>query len=469
MMNFDLKIEQTQKIVMTFELQQAISLLQFSSLELMDFIQKEITDNPVMEIQEKEENHSEGEEEITKKEVDLEADLNEKTSFEWEDYFHDFQPSFVRVGSEIYAGGDARSPDFPCRDNNLQEHLIFQLRISAANKGKTLIGEYLIGNLDSNGYLQGEISEHAHYLGIEESKVLEVLQLIQSFEPIGSGARTLKECLLIQLQACKCVPPFTEIIIREFLPKLAGGKCREIAHSIGAEMKELQQAVDFIRTLNPKPGSSLGGGEEVRYLTPDVIVERVQGEYVIMVNDNIPQLIINPFYRDIIKHGKEENVSNFIKKRMESALWLIRSIEQRCLTLYKVTEQIVKIQRPFLEKGIRSFKPLTLKDVADEIGIHESTVSRATTNKYVQTPRGLYPLKFFFCGGLGGTTGEVHSVLSIKSYLKELVEKEGSDSPYSDQQITELLGKEGIKISRRAVTKYRKEMDIPSSFKRRRH
>ena len=465
MMNFDLKIEQTQKLVMTFEMQQAISLLQFSSQELIDFIQKEITDNPVMEIQEKEENHPEGEDEI----INKEADLHEKASFEWEDYFNDFQPSPIRDGTAAYAGGDARSLDFPCRDNNLQEHLIFQLRISAANKSITLIGEYLIGNLDSNGYLQGEISEHAHFLGIEESKVLKALQLIQSFEPIGSGARTLKECLLIQLKSSKCVPPFTEIIIREYLPELAGGKCREIAHSIGAGMKELQQAVDFIRTLNPKPGSSLGGGEEVRYLTPDVIVERVQGEYVIIVNDNIPQLIISPFYRDIIKHGKEENVSNFIKKRLESALWLIRSIEQRRLTLYKVTEQIVKIQHPFLEKGIRSFKPLTLKDVADQVGIHESTVSRATTNKYVQTPRGIYPLKFFFCGGIGGTGGEVHSALSIKSYLKELVEKESTASPCSDQQIAELLEKEGIRISRRAVTKYRKELGIPSSFKRRRH
>ena len=295
-----------------------------------------------------------------------------------------------------------------------------------------------------------------------------MLTLIQSFDPSGIGARTLEECLLLQLRERQDVPPAVELVIKGYLAEVAEGKYREIAGKLGINTKCLQDALDYIRTLNPKPGSYLGGAGDVRYVYPDIIVQKVEGEYVIIINDNVPQLFINPYYHNLLRQGKEEQISDFLKKRLESALWLIKSIEQRRLTLYRVTEQIVKIQEPFLEKGIHNLKPLTLKDIAQKLDIHESTVSRATTGKYVQTPRGLYPLKFFFSSGIDGLRGETYSVLSIKEHLKELVEKEDCNAPYSDQKIADQLQKHGIKVSRRTIAKYRKEMNIPASSRRRR-
>ncbi|RJX29456.1 MAG: RNA polymerase sigma-54 factor [Dethiobacter sp.] len=464
-MNFELKIEQSQKIVMTLELQQAIALLQLSALELLDYIQEEVINNPVLEIQEKEENDFETE----KTSDNNPSNPPENGSFEWEEYFNEFEPFYSRDKIEFHKSTAASSLDyFACQEKNLQEHLTFQLKMSLVSGKKYLIGEYLIGNLDSNGYLQGEVTEHARFLGVDDAEILKALELIQTFEPCGVGARTLQECLLLQLREHKDVHSFAKAVIEGYLPELARGRYREIAHKLGISMKELQEAVDFIRTLNPKPGAYLSGAGDVRYIIPDVIVEKVEGEYVIIINDNIPHLFINPFYQNLVRCGCEESVNSFIKKRLDSALWLLRSIEQRRLTLYKVTEQIIKIQKPFLEKGIYFLKPLTLKDVADKIGIHESTVSRATTNKYVQTPRGLYSLKFFFSSSIGGLKGEVYSALSIKAHLKELIEEEKHNSPYSDQQIKELLEKRGIQLSRRTITKYRKEMGIPASSQRRR-
>ena len=464
-MNFELKIEQSQKLIMTMELQQAIALLQLSTMELNDYIQEEVMNNPVLEIEEKEENDFETE----KTEQNLQPENpSENDPFDWEEYFNDFEPFSDREKKALNDNASP-SPDYlVSHEKSLQEHLSFQLTMSMVNGQKHLIAEYIIGNLDSNGYLQGEIEEHARFLGVDASEVAEALELIQTFEPCGVGARTLKECLLLQVREHEKPHPSARTIIESYLPALARGRYREIAHKLGISMKELQDAVDFIRTLNPKPGAYLSGSRDIRYIVPDVIVEKVEGEYVVIINDNIPHLFINPYYQNLLRCGCEESVNSFIKKRLESALWLLRSIEQRRMTLYKVTEQIIKIQEPFLEKGIHFLKPLTLKDVADKIGMHESTVSRATSNKYVQTPRGLYPLKFFFSSSVGGVKGEEYSALSIKAYLKRLVEEEKPDSPYSDRQLKELLEIQGIQLSRRTVTKYRKELGIPASSQRRR-
>ncbi|MGI5875896.1 MAG: RNA polymerase factor sigma-54 [Dethiobacteria bacterium] len=463
-MNFELKIEQAQKLVMTQELQQAIALLQFSAVELMDYIQEEITNNPVLDVQEKESNVAEDEREQNNNE-----EFKEEGSFDWEEYFNDYEPYHHR--GSLATNNEAGSPPYDyylSREANLTEHLLSQLRLSTEDRRQYSIGEYIIGNLDAAGYLQGEVDDHISYLNVTREEFYKALQLVQGFDPVGVGARSLEECLLLQLRQLGKSYPLAEEVIKNYLPDLAKGKCRNIAEKLKVCPKELQKAVDLIRTLNPKPGAYLGGGDEVKYIVPDVIVEKVEGDFVIIINDNIPQLTISPFYRSLLRQEKEENISKFIKKRMDSAMWLIKSIEQRRVTLYKVTEQIVKIQRPYFEKGIHYLKPLTLKEVADRIGIHESTVSRATTNKYVQTPRGLFSLKYFFSGGISGIRGEMHSVLSIKSHLKNLIEKEDDNSPLSDQRLVELLREWGIKISRRTVTKYREEMGISASFKRRR-
>lgn len=464
-MNFELKIEQSQKLVMTIELQQAIALLQLSAMELLDFIQEEVINNPVLEIQEKEENDFEIEK--TAPEEKFTSSV-ENGPLEWEEYFNDFEPFDDRQKMVIEKDPPPSLDYLPSQEKNLHEHLQFQLTISPVSDKKKLIAEYLIGNLDANGYLQGEVAEHAGFLGVKVAEVLDALELIQTFEPSGIGARTLKECLLLQLRELENINSVARQIIEGYLPELARGRYREIAHKLGISMKELQEAVDFIRKLNPKPGASFSGSGEIRYIVPDVIVEKVEGEYIIVINDNIPHLFINPFYQNLLRSGCEENVNSFIKKKLERALWLLRSIEQRRMTLYKVTEQIINIQKPFLEKGIHFLKPLTLKDVAEKIGMHESTVSRATTNKYVQTPRGLYALKFFFSSSVGGLKGEEYSAVSIKAHLKKLIEEEKPASPYSDQQLKELLEKQGIQLSRRTITKYRQEMGIPSSSQRRR-
>lgn len=469
-MNFQLRIEQTQKIVMTLELQQAINLLQLSTLELKDYLEREITENPVLEIQDKEED-ADNEFSGDKVDQENENELNKDSAFDWEEYINDYN-SYPRSGPSALAQKEnVQNYPYECvdsSDSNLEEYLIFQLRMSSVDKDDFRIGEYLIGNLDACGYLQGEVAEHADYLGVKEKKVIRILELIQTFDPQGIGARSLEECLLIQLRMRENVPPYTETIIKKYLPELGRAKYREIAGKMGICLKKLQKAIDYIRTLSPKPGSCFSGASETSYIVPDIVVEKVEGDYIFTINDNIPSLTISTFYKNLLARGCGENVNSFIKKRLESAMWLIKSIEQRRLTLYKVTEQIIKIQREFLDKGIRHIKPLTLKEVADRVGIHESTVSRATANKYMQTPRGLYPLKFFFSGAISGLSGEEHSVLCIKSHLKELLDEEAPKSPYSDQQLADLMHKKGFEISRRTITKYRKEMGIPSSFKRRR-
>ena len=469
-MNFELKIEQSQKLVMTPELHQAITLLQFSSLELVDYIQEEITTNPLLEIQEKEENDESGTDDKETTDVPEPLDKNEKAPFEWEDYFSDNEPYYRRGITEPYYRDQEPSSfeQFVSGENTLHEHLNFQLLMSTLDKKQTAIAEYLIGNLDSSGYLQGTLSDHACFLGVGQKEVEKTLALIQTFDPAGVGARNLRECLLIQMRERKNVPPLAEKIIQDYLPGIARGNFRDMAHKLNVSQKELQEAVDFVRTLNPKPGANLGGAGETKYIVPDVIVEKVENEYVVMTNDNVPNLVVSPFYRSLLQRQGEDGLNSYIKKRLDSALWLIKSIEQRRQTLYRVTVEIVNIQKPFLEKGIRYLRPLTLKEIADIVCIHESTVSRATANKYVQTPRGLYPFKFFFSSGINGVQGECHSVLSIKSYLEELVEKEDPRSPYSDQRLAELLKTQGMKVSRRTITKYREELGIPASFKRRR-
>ncbi len=468
-LNFELKVEQSQKLVMTPELQQAIAILQLSSLELRGFVQEEMINNPLLELNEKIEHTEENGE---KEETDPLALENEKASdntpLEWEEYLGDEEP-YQRSWKYQKTGGDFSAVEYYISsEKNLQEHLLFQLHTSMAASKEILLGEYIIGNLDSSGYFQGEVAEHARFLGVREDEVVKALELIQSFEPSGVAARNLQECLLLQLRERSDIPSVVEAVIRDHLAEVAEGRFRSVAQKMRISRNELQVAVDYIRTLNPRPGAYLSGAQEIKYIVPDIIVEKVEGEYVITINDNIPYLVINPFYRSLLKGNGEEKIRGYIKKRLESALWLIRSIEQRRITLFNVTQQIVNIQRPFLEKGIHFLKPLTLREVAEKVGMHESTISRVTVNKYMQTPRGLFSLKYFFSGGLSGQEGDKHSVLSIKTHLKNIIEREDSSAPYSDRELEGIFKSLGIDVSRRTITKYRKDLGIPASYKRKR-
>lgn len=469
-LDYNLKLEQTQKLIITPELKLAITLLQYSALELQDHIQEELLNNPVLEVQETKEVEKEDDCDPEEK---VSEDQPADDDFPWEEYFRDMD-----LDTAAYSTGSVKEiPDYqPSVENcarmsgTMLEDLLGQLRILPLTGRQYSLAAYLAGNLDHNGYLQGELEELTAPLGAGLGELEKALQILQNLEPCGIGCRNLQECLLLQLRKLDHPPALTMEIVKRFLPAAADCRYRYIATRLGCEEQAVQEAVDFIRTLNPKPGSVFGEGEETRYIVPDVIVEKVDDQYVVMSNEStIPQLIISPFYQKMLRSDStDEKISAFIKNKIEKAYWLIRSIEQRRLTLFRVSQQIVDIQKPFLDFGIKKLKPLTLKDVALNVGVHESTVSRATANKYIQTPRGLFPLKFFFSSGLSGTGGDDYSSHSIKTYMREIVDAEDQCRPLSDQLLTEMLQERGINISRRTVAKYREEISIPASYKRRR-
>jgi len=471
-LDYNLSLEQSQKLIITPELKLAITLLQYSALEIQDHIQEELVNNPVLEVLESRE------EDKTDDEMP-EQDPGEhpvKDDFSWDEYFRDagIDNSYEQSGSiKTNPDADAQPLVENCAriaESTMLEDLLGQLRLLPLTARQYSTAAYLVGNLDHNGYLQGDLEELAPALGAKMSELEEALKIVQKLEPPGIGCRNLQECLMLQLNKTESPPELAVQIVKNYLPAAADERYSYIASCLGCDEVEIREAIGFIRTLNPKPGSVFGEGEETRYIVPDVIVQKVDDQYVVMGNEvSVPQLTISPYYHKMLKSGlADEELSSFIKNKIEKAYWLIRSIEQRRITLHKVSQEIVDIQKPFLDFGIKKLKPLTLKEVALKVGVHESTVSRAAANKYIQTPRGLFPLKFFFSSGLSGTGGSDHSSPSIKSHISELVENEDQKKPLSDKCLTGLLQDRGITISRRTVAKYREEMSIPPSFKRRR-
>ncbi|KKM10529.1 DNA-directed RNA polymerase subunit sigma-24 [Clostridiales bacterium PH28_bin88] len=463
-MGFGLHLEQTQKLIMTPELRQAIVILQLSTLELVQYLQQQLLENPVLELKEEADD---------KEAAESQDPVEETESFDvdWESYFHD--------GSDL---GYIRSPREETREYSyenylseaptLQEHLALQLKLALPEGRGREIGEFLIGNIDDHGYLRVPVPEVARYFDVDEQEVLEVLSVIQGFDPVGVGARDLAECLLIQLAQRGETNPYVQKIIQEHLQDLADGRIAKIARSLGVSTLEVQEAADIIKTLDPKPGRYFGNLNDVRYVVPDVVVERVGHDYVVLVNDaSGPRLGISPLYKSLLRRDVscDEETRKFIETKLNAAAWVIKSIEQRRLTLYRVVNCIVDFQRDFLEKGIKYLRPLNLRQVAEVLGMHESTVSRATANKYIQTPQGVFELKFFFASGVQNTGGTSTSAESIKKTIQEYVQTEAPKKPYTDQEITEHLKRQGIRISRRTVAKYRDELGILSAAKRRRY
>ena len=457
-----LKVEQTQKLIMTPELKLAITLLQYSNLELQDYIQEELQRNPVLEL---------GESEAANNEEPVREPEDE---FPWEEYFQ--EQDLGAAGSAPASAGRDWS-DFPTMDSyashpgTMTEELLGQLRLLPLEPHRYNIAAYLIGNLDHKGYLKGDLDELGFAIGASTQEMERALQTVQSLEPTGIGSRDLRECLLLQLAAGVSSPPLAHEIVKHHLTALADGRSRRIAAALGCSAAEVQEAVDFIRTLNPKPGLAFGGAAETRYVVPDIYVEKVGNKYEVLMSDSLgPRLRISPYCQQLFQSKtSDEELSTYIRKNLDKASWLLRSIEQRRITIYRVAQQIVEFQQPFLDRGIRELRPLTLKDVAAAVGVHESTVSRATANKYMQTPRGLFLLKYFFSSGLAGEEGEDFSSHSVKSHLRELIEQEDLQNPFSDQQLTDFLREKGVTISRRTVAKYRGELSIPASHHRRRH
>lgn len=455
-LSYDLTLEQTQKLIMTPELRQAIQLLQFNSLELNEYLVKVVEENPMLEL------------DNPNSEVENIDDLVSEKEIDWKEYVEKYDDISYRPEIDKNQK-EYNYESFISYTPTLREYLMSQLNLTKLSETEFSIGEYIIQNIDENGYLNISLDEISNHLSVSISKVEAVLEIIQTFEPLGVGARDLKECLLIQIREETEIEPIVREIIQNHLDDIGHNRMLKIAKERNLELSDVQKACDYIKTLEPKPGRSFSGNyDNVKYIVPDASIQEVDGEFVIILNDIMaPRLSINNFYRNLIKDCKEEGASEFLVEKLNSAMWIIRSIEQRRDTIYKVIESILKFQGEFFRKGHKALVPLTLKDVAEDIDMHESTVSRTTNGKYIQTPMGIFELKYFFSTGISGSDRDISST-SIKLVIKEIIDNEDAKKPFSDQQIVDTLKKKGIKISRRTVAKYRDELNIPSSSMRRR-
>ena len=463
-LGFNLNIEQIQKLVMTPELKQAIQILQFNSQELDQFIGDQILTNPVIELGSTQENEANKKQELEKKEKE------HKDEVDWKEYFHEYDDISYKQINYHKDKEEISFEQFVSAEITLTEHLLFQLQFAILNNKYKPVGRFIIESLDANGYLTTNSEEIASFFNLSIDNVENILSIIQTFDPTGIGARNLKECLLIQIRQKGIQDSKMKDVISFHLEDVAENRLSNISKNLNISIKEVQEITDFIKTLEPKPGRTFGSGEEIKYITPDVMVEKVDEEYTVQVNDtSAPRLSISPYYRRmLLDEDKDSNTSKFLTDKLNSAMWLIRSIEQRRQTIYNVVKAIVKYQIDFFEHGRKYLKPLTLKLIADEVGIHESTVSRAVNGKYMQSPRGIFPIKFFFTSGVSNEYGEGIASESIKSMIKDVVDNENSRKPLSDQALSEYLQNKGIQISRRTVAKYRDEMSILASSKRKR-
>lgn len=451
---YELTIEQTQKLSMTPELIQAIQILQYNNHELNEYIDKELLENPILES----EYHKESDTEIdidSLRDQLIQADENVEAYKQWESHSTSDEYSYE---------------NFVAFNYTLTEFLIEQLHFSSLKGQDAEIGRYIIENIDDNGYLSMSLEEICSVLDVDLDSCERVLDVIHTFEPSGVGARNLNECLIIQLASLGELTDEIELIISNRLKDLADNKYVLISKDMGISIAEVQGIADLIRTLEPKPGRGFDSDNSIKYIIPDIYVEETNGEYVVSANDgSTPSLHISSYYNSLTEEAKyDKELSNYLNNRFNSAMWLMKSIEQRKKTIYNVASAIVQFQNDFFAKGERFLKPLTLKQIAETVGVHESTVSRAINGKYMQCPRGVFELKYFFTGGILNEDGSGVSSNSIKSMIKEFVDAEDDKKPLSDSKISEMLHEKGIDISRRTVAKYRDDIGILPSSKRRR-
>ncbi|AZR72275.1 RNA polymerase sigma-54 factor [Anoxybacter fermentans] len=451
-----LAIEQKQTLIMTPRLQQAIQLLQFSTLELNQYIQEELKSNPILE-------------------VEIDEPMEEELELDEADFLEDYL-AYIDYSFELKQSLE-RDPEEYNYENyitikpTLTEYLLSQFNLLIHDPVELEIGEYLIGSLDERGFLSIPIEAVSEALGVEVPRVMAVLKKIQTLDPIGVGARNLVESLIIQCRYLYGDLPLVEQIIKDFLYDLGENRIKQIANKLKVSPTEVQKAADLIKTLNPRPAANFSTNYTTGYLEPDVFIQKVGNDYIVVMNEQTqPHLKINSYYQKILKNSKsDKNVREFLTKKLNSALWLIKCIEQRRMTIYRIVETLVELQRPFLDYGIKYLQPMTLNEVAERIQVHESTVSRATANKYVQTPHGIFELKFFFNSGISGGNGDGLASVSVKEIIQELIQGEDPTKPLSDRKIAELIKERGYSISRRTVAKYRDELGIPPSNKRRRY
>jgi len=455
----------SQRLILTPSLQQAIKLLPLTTLELAEVLEQEVMENPLLEevpTQDaavgdeisQEEAKEEAERTDPLKEIDVEKFFA--------DYLDDGRERRVR-SSEI--------PEMPPIENTLTEtpdlydHLLWQLHMSASDELTREIGEAIIQNLDEDGMMRASVDEIANMGPFSIEDVEKALGVIQGLDPSGVAARDLTECLRLQLKHLGLEGSPTDVMVRDHIKQLQTHQYPEIGRQMGLTPDEVSHHLEIIRRLDPKPGMKYCPDRST-YVIPDVFVVKEGDDYKILLNDDgLPKLRISPTYKRMLD-GKEpgsEETRNYVKEKLRSALWLLKSVDQRQRTIYKVADSIVKHQRGFLDHGIAHLRPLVLRDVANDIGMHESTVSRVVANKYMHTPRGVYELRFFFHSGITSSMGEAISSVTIKDKIRKMIEGEDTARPLSDSRIAELLGADGLPLARRTVAKYREELRIPPS------
>jgi RNA polymerase sigma-54 factor len=486
-MVFELKqnLKLSQQLIMTPQLQQAIKLLQLSRQELIETINQEMEENPLLEEVSPDEGndeevHAEIEDDVqsieredvkaVERATELTGEGDGREEFDWTNYLEDYGPVGVTYGSR---DGEATSWDnILTESQSLVKHLMWQMNLSSFNEDETRVGTQIVGNLDQNGYLCATVPEIMQLENVSEEFVETVLKKVQEFDPPGIVARNLQECLLIQARMLGVKSQMIEVIIKDYLKDLELKNYVHIAHKLKVPLREVEIAVLLISRMNPKPGSQYSE-EKIQPIIPDAYIIKVGDEYKIILNDDgLPRLRISNFYREIMAgitdhgHGEEESGKKYIKDKVQSATWMIKSIQQRQKTIYKVVESIVKFQREFFDCGIDFLKPLVLHDVANDIEMHESTISRVVNNKYVHSPQGIFEMKYFFGSSIKRTSEGNIASKSVKEEIKQIVSGEDPKKPYSDCEIVELLQAKGINIARRTVAKYRDMMGILPSSKR---
>lgn len=474
-----MELKQYQKmslqLVMTPQLQQAIKLLQLSRLELSETVQNELLENPVLEIEAEAQSPAEVGREIDKakpeREEPRQSEGADPTETNWEQYVEDYNSYSYSPGGGGVRYSDDEMPTIEqtlAGHQSLADHLEWQLNLALLTDDERALGEAIIGNINSNGYLPPEsIQQLVDELQVDVTDIESVLEVIQEFDPLGVGARDLRECLMIQ---ARIEYPDEDVVlglIDRHLENLEKKNVQAIMKDLDCDIEDISEAVQLIGHLEPRPGRGFAS-EDAQYITPDVYVQKIGDDYLVQLNeDGLPKLKISNFYQNQLKNGAvTSKEKDFIQDKFRSAVWLIRSIHQRQNTIRKVTESIVRFQREFLDHGVERLRPLILRDVADDIGMHESTISRVTTNKYVHTPQGIFELKYFFNSRITSSQGGDLASESVKQRIKKLISEEDPKKPLSDQKLCDLLEEEGTQIARRTVAKYREMLNILPSSKR---
>ena len=465
-------LRQTQQLVMTPQLQQAIKLLQYTHQEMVGALEQELKENPVLEMAADDDPFSERE---TAERNDLNSleDSTKEVDNPREDLFDPDWSSYL----ETY-GADRghRNNDFSDRpplenlakeSDNLFRYLVRQLQLSRIEETDRRIALEIIGNVDDNGYLDLDLDELAQSIPAERTDIDRVLSLVQEFDPPGVAARDLRECLAIQARELDPPEPLVLRILEEAFDLFREGKLDRVARRLKVPLGQVEKAARTIARLEPKPGRPFLD-PAVKYVVPDIFVFKTGGDYSIVLNDDgLPKLKISPFYqKHLHADGAARVAKDYIQEKMRGAMWLMKSIHQRQRTIYKVTQSIIKFQRDFFDKGIDYLVPLVLKDVAMDVDMHESTISRVTSNKYMHTPRGIFELKYFFNSGIRHGADAIASE-SVKNLIARIIKNEDPKNPASDKRIVEELALRKIRIARRTIAKYRELMGIPPSSKRR--